>query len=362
MQALTLDDVSDKPEVFNVVLNKMYLSDLKGLKRSSRKYRRLLPELLPLYRYIQYWHTNMYNTDEAFHAEQWYHLDGVCFTVTRSAWEEIFGNNDVDAAKRFAKADAIAFFAEYLEDLQYGSNALDYLPNAVEIEQLAAVKSLSMMQLMEREMFVEPAHCKCGFRLFDYESDDEDQQGFDLQVEAIRIYAAVIGEGARAMQNMLQLLNRAGVSNHTLAVQMLTKTTVHDNGNTLFFSRHFINQLYNNDSDLTPDEDPIWAMVNTNDVLVEAMELQGSEMDTFNFYNIEVYPFHNFAAGYEVQHEKAILALFERHFMHGSIDERNFRNYNEETVLEILYRTRPLNRTLLTVLNKKKHSDEFFEE
>ena len=164
------------------------------------------------------------------------------------------------------------------------------------------------------------------------------------------------------MQNMLHLLNRAGVSNHTLAVQMLCKTTVHDNGNTLFFSRHFINQLYNNDDDLTPGEDPIWAMVNTNAVLVEAMEQQELEMDTFNFYNIEVYPFHIFAAGYEVQHEKSILALFERHFMHGSIQERNFRNYNEETVLEILYRTRPLNRTLLTVLNKKKHNDEFFEE
>lgn len=73
-----------------------------------------------------------------------------------------------------------------------------------------------------------------------------------------------------------------------------------------------------------------------------------------------MHPFHIMAAGYSVELERNVIKLFEDYFMKLSIYERNLVDDDGMTVLEILYKTRPLNRSLLSILNRFKHSDRVF--
>jgi len=108
--------------------------------------------------------------------------------------------------------------------------------------------------------------------------------------------------------------------------------------------------------------------MNTNPIVQELStpsvmeEICSTECVTRLRVLFDIYVFHELVKNCTTESEEKLMALLERAFDHEHKDQMNQLDRRYETVLEVLYKTRPVNCRLLQFFNSWKHDDtEFFE-
>jgi len=362
MQATTLADVTDNNFLFNIIAHQIELKDLQGLALTTQTYRTALPHSHPLWRYTLDWHTMDMPTSnrEDLQGPQWvWNADlREAYQVPRDLWKTIFMSNDIAAATSLLKCDALMEIPEPDEDegeYYYTSH------NAVQVHELAWVQTVEMLTLLSKELYLE-GHMK--WKIGDDRSRDPrygrdtshcthcgdcwHNPGFTLDYYSLELYtfAGEVGRG----EQMLAMLHQLGCTNRAIAEKIEDIETddddeeLEDNVCTRFF-------------DIFGDSDPVMQELQQVDLLCR--------LEWYNPYSTLVshlHPFHIMAAGYDSDDEDSVLGCF-REFMDYDVDTRNEDGgdgHDYMTVLEIVYKTRPLNRNLLVILNQMKHNEVVF--
>lgn len=336
MQAKTFDDVSDNTVLLNIILKQTTLRDARGLKNVSKKYEALLPSHAPLHKYIIDWHTEDLPALVPI-KQHWYTIDEFVFSTNYSVWCNIFSDNNLPAALLFCKAK---------------SNRKE--ENWIGVNSLACITSIEMMQIVMKHGLVE-TRCSCqeSFR-------DSTNPGFTLEQHGIRIYVAAVMKNTDGV--ILPILNELGITNHQLAVQLLLAHSPHQSSNLALAMRLLYFLLEETESE-DPTDDPVYSLIDSVPVLIEYIKACGSSFDVADLDRLAIFPFHILAKGYPAEYEEDVLEIFKQHFLYGTTeDERNSTDESGDTVLRMLYTTRPLNRNLLVVLNKFGHDDELYYE
>jgi len=330
MQAKTFDDVFDTSSVLSIMLHGLALRDCNDMYRINTSLYNIMPQEYALYQYTTDWHTTSLPASKRPTAgKHWYqHVTSKNrFEMGENVWRRIFQKDDIAGAKDFFNC-----FRIYPTDQDSESFAEDHdwHANVIQLSHMTHVRSKGMLELVIAE------------------SGNEDSS-FYSEDEAIYIYA--LADSVRR-PTLIKIFGEIGITVADLALMIFC----HRNPP----GEQFIDMFQ---SSLTTDidEDPVWTQ------LTSAHTLSRVELDPESLEYYLLKPFHTMAAGYHLEDENNVLSQFRHKFMDLDLIQRNEQVLSDDceryqTVLEIVYATRPLNRALLTILNAKKHDTRYFHE
>lgn len=359
MQTTSFTDVTSNTFLFNMIAHGVELKDLEGLALANKNYKKILPQKNPLWAYTKNWHTIGMPTSNY---SNWIGLHWVWnpdilegYEVPVDIWKTIFLANDIGAATALLDCDALE---QIPEPTQNHYHEYETSHNAVELEELAIVQSSEMLKLLSTKLYLAermqwnngddcsrhrsygpgPSDCSYYGRCWHI-------PGFNLDFYNIKLY--IFAEEAGRGPQMLAMLHQLGFTNRQIAesIENIDPGWLQIEPENLMCDRFFSTFDY---------DDPVM------------QELQHvSLLCNFNWEHqftlmTNIQPFHIMAAGYDVKDEDKVLNCFID-FMDYDLVTRNEEGGEEDlTVLQIVYKTRPLNRKLLVVLNKKKHNNSIF--
>lgn len=260
-------------------------------------------------------------------------VDGIHYLFSSNLWDAIFRQDDVEAATHLLLESTGAFQKLTILDSSRYDTALQSTNMHIDMCTICKVHSTAMWAVL----------VQFGMRRHD--------DVFDLQDHAFSIYLheSIDHHNAHSAHRILTRMVEAGVDPVLLAREVLADENKLER---LWYAtscvRCHMRQL-----------NPIVIQMSSPQLLVELC----SRTEDVNRLRVlfGIYVFHEAVKNCTLEIEDKVLALLARTF-HHSRDERNQINAQYETVLEVLYKKRPLNRKVLQFFNSWKHNTTEFLE